>query len=402
MILLATALDVFNVLDRPSRGGPYRYAILLIPIIALIAIRANGSTLVRRPRSHELVLLLLFVFGLVGTVYGILFAGVTSTARSLFLPMTVAIFAVLVVEPVTEEESRKLMRAIAGIATVYIAIGAMAYSGAIPGLLEFRQFKNATFPYVAIGIAAAYLLGRPWWAAVLLGLAAVIFAGYPSATSSLVLLTTVIVLLATGRRASRARPYVLGAAILLAATVAVANFGTSTELAGSYFDAVGKRNTSQGRLEFWSSGIQSFQESPWIGSGFASDTVVETGREQASPYHNDYILFLAEGGLVGLALVVAWILLLLADLTRRYFAFLRGGGPERANLARLLLIGISAFVVSMAFNPVLEGLSRSATVFALAAMASTLGSADPTDAGPTTKRSQPATASRADRRIPAP
>src|SRR3954451_13408990 len=94
VILLATAVDIFNYLDRSSRGGPTRYLILVIPIAALIAIRANGSTLVRRPARHEWVLVGLFVYGMIGTTYGILFAGVQSTARALFLPMIVAVLAV--------------------------------------------------------------------------------------------------------------------------------------------------------------------------------------------------------------------------------------------------------------------------------------------------------------------
>jgi O-antigen ligase len=148
-------------------------------------------------------------------------------------------------------------------------------------------------------------------------------------------------------------------------------------VAQDYFNSVGKRNTSQGRLEFWASGIATFEQSPWVGNAFASDTVVETGRDHPSPYHNDYIMFLAEGGLLGAGLLVAWIILLLVDLTRRYFGFVRARAPDHANLARLLLVGLSGFFVSMASNPVLEGLSRSATIFALAAIAGTLGEPDP-------------------------
>ncbi len=377
VIFLAAAVDVFDVLDRSSRGGPLRYLLLLIPIGALVAIRANGSTLIRRPRSHEIVLTALFLFGMAGTVYGTVFLGVTSTARALFFPMSLAILAVLVVEPMSEQEAGRLLRAIAVIATIYMCLAAVAYSGLIHQLLEFRQFKNATFPYVAIGIAAAYLLGHRWWAAALVGLTFVIFTGYASATSALVLLVMVIVLLATGRGASRARPYVFGIALLLAVVVAVANFGTSTRLADAYFQTVGKRNTSYGRLEFWASGIETFKESPIIGKAFASDTVVEERGDRRSPYHNDFILFMVEGGIIGVGLLVAWILLLLSDLTRRYFGFVRSDAPARATLARVLLVGLSGFIVSMAFNPVLEGLSRSATIFALAAIAATLGSPEP-------------------------
>lgn len=373
IVFFATAVDVYNLLDRSSRGGAFRYVILLVPLLALFAIRSDGSTLIRKPQPHEIVLTVLFAFGLVGTMYGVLFLGVTSTARALFLPMSLAILALFVVDPLSEQEARRLVRAIAWIATVYIVLGAVVYSGLLPGLAEFRQFKNATFPYVTIGIVATYLLGHRWWSVSLVGFAAVIFAGYPSATSVLVLLVTLVTILATGTGASRARPYLIGGVLLILAVAAVANFAASAELAGRYFEAVGKRNTSQGRVEFWASGIAAFQESPIIGEGFASDTVVESSRDRSSPYHNDFVMFLAEGGIIGAGLLVVWIVLLLSSLTRRYFGFVEADAPERATLARLLLVGLNGFIVAMVFNPVLEGLSRSATVFALVAIASTLG-----------------------------
>jgi O-antigen ligase len=223
----------------------------------------------------------------------------------------------------------------------------------------------------------------------------VIFAGYPSATSSLVVLVTLLTFFATSSRASRARPYLIAIVGLILVVVAVANFGASTEVAGRYFETVGKRNTSQGRLEFWANGIATFQESPLIGQGFASDTVTESSRTEASPYHNDFVMFLAEGGLVGAGLLFAWIALLLASLFRRYFSFAASGATERARLARLLLVGLNGFFVAMAFNPVLEGLSRSATVFALAAIASTMGEPDaPAEEAPKDARRASATPSR--------
>jgi hypothetical protein len=96
-------------------------------------------------------------------------------------------------------------------------------------------------------------------------------------------------------------------------------------------------------------------------------------------------MFLAEGGLVGAGLLIAWIALLLTSLIRAYFGFAAAGSPERARLARLLLVGLNGFFVAMAFNPVLEGLSRSATVFALAAIASTLGAPEEAPEGVTAR-----------------
>jgi O-antigen ligase len=374
LVFLASAIDVRNALDRSAVGGPLRYLLLLVPISAAVLIRLRRpSTIVRAPLPNERVLMLLFAFGVTGTFIGVMFRGVTSTAWPLYLPMSIVFLSLLMVRPLTEREAGRLAVAIGAIAWVYIALGAVANSGLVESLVQYRQFKNASFPYVVMGLAAAVLLHRRGWTLVLSGLTVVIFLGYPSATSVLILLVTALTFIATGRRASRARPYLVAGIAVAIGLVALLNFSTSVDLLGRYFEFVGKRNTSEGRLEYWTSGLAEFRESPLIGTGFASDTVVEASRDRRSPYHNDFVMFLALGGIVGLVLLVAWIVLLERSLLRRYFGFARAGAHARARLARLLLVGLNGYIVSMFFNPVLQGLSRSATIFGLASIAALLG-----------------------------
>ena len=56
---------------------------------------------------------------------------------------------------------------------------------------------------------------------------------------------------------------------------------------------------------------------------------------------------------------------------------LQAGQDERANLIRAILVCLNAFFVAMAFNPVLPGASRSATIFGLYAIAMSLGEPAP-------------------------
>ena len=95
--------------------------------------------------------------------------------------------------------------------------------------------------------------------------------------------------------------------------------------------------------------------------------------EKALPYHNDFVLFLAEGGLLGAGLLVGWMFLAEATIIRRYRGFVRAGQDDHANLLRVILVCLNAFFVAMAFNPVLPGASRSATIFGLYAIAMSLG-----------------------------
>jgi hypothetical protein len=373
VVLLAAAVDVTNVLDR---GNSLRYVLLLVPFASFFWIRiAHPSAIFRRPSRTDKILLLIVGFGLAGTYYGILFNHTTATARPLFLPMLIAFLYLGAIDEPTDREVRTILRAIAGIGAVYICLAALANSGLIGWLLQFRQFKNASFPFVAMGLAGAFILRRPVRVIALVLLAGVVFLGYPSATSALILVGTVMTFFVTSPRGTRFRSYLVAILVIAIGGMSLANFSSSVVLTSSYFELVGKRNTDAVRLAIWTNGIDEFKRSPLIGSVFSTDTITEVGPTRASPYHNDFVLFLAKGGLVGLLLLLAFILALERSLLRRYFAFVEAGDDARTSLLRLLLVGLNGFLVSMAFNPVLQGFSRSATIFAMYGIAMLMGSA---------------------------
>ena len=164
----------------------------------------------------------------------------------------------------------------------------------------------------------------------------------------------------------------------LVAVLALANFQAGVNITSRYFNAVGKADANAGRIDLWTAGFERWQESPIIGRVFTGDSVAIRSRDQkALPYHNDYVLFLAEGGLLGAGLLLAWMLLVEITLLRRYRGFIRAGQDAHAGLLRAILVCLNAFFVAMVFNPVLPGASRSATVFGLYAIAMSLGGPAP-------------------------
>jgi hypothetical protein len=371
VVMFAAAVDVTNFLDR---GNSLRYALLLVPFASFFWIRlAHPSSVFRRPALTDKILFLIVGFGLAGTYYGIVFNHTTATARPLFLPMLIAFLYLGTMEEPTDREVRTILRAIAAIGAVYICLAAVANSGVSEWLLQFRQFKNASFPFVAIGLAGGFILKRPVRVVVLAVLGGLVFVSYPSATAALILVGTIITFFVTSPRGTRFRGYLVAILVIAVAGISLANFNSSVALTGRYFELVGKRNTDAGRLAIWTSGIEEFTGSPLIGSVFSSDTITEVGPNRTSPYHNDFVLFLTKGGILGLLLLIAFILALERSLLRRYFALARAGEDARASLLRLLLVGFNGFLVSMAFNPVLQGFSRSATIFAMYGVAMLVG-----------------------------
>lgn len=372
ILMSLVTVDVFNVLDR---GGAMRYLILLVPIVTVVLARMRQPSLVvRRPIRSDVVLLVLFVLGLGGSMVGLAFLGTQDTVRPVFLPMMLGLLYLLTIREPTEAEVGRILRWLGWIGVVYVGMNAAVNTSLLPGLLAFKQYRNASFAYVALALACAFVLKKRGRLFTLTLLTAVIFATYPSATSLLVMVTICLTLFVTGQRASTLRSLVLGVTVALVAVVALANFQTGVQITSRYFNAVGKADANAGRLDLWTAGFERWRESPWIGRVFSGDAVAIRSRdEKALPYHNDYVLFLAEGGLLGAGLLLAWMCLFEVTLLRRYRGFVRSGQQDHANLLRVILVCMNAFFVAMVFNPVLPGASRSATVFGLYAIAMSLG-----------------------------
>jgi hypothetical protein len=379
LIMLAASFDVYDWLDRSVQGGATRYLIIAVPILAAVWIRMRQpGFLVRRPMPSDVVLFALFVFGLGGSLIGVAFLGTVENSRPIFLPMMVAFLFLLTTEDPTDREVSKTLSWLSLIATAYTAMNALVNLGVLPGLLVFKQYRNASVAMVALAVATAVVLGMRRRLAVVLVLSAVIFVTYPSATSVLVGASVVLTFYLTGTRSSGLRTIVVAGAIVTVAALSLVNFDRGVEVADRYFAVVDKANANSGRLDLWTEGLERWREAPVFGSGFAGEvTAVRSRDEKALPFHNDFVLFLANGGIVGLGLLITWIVMTELTLIRRYRGFVRAGDLRRAGLLRAILVCLNAFVVAMAFNPVLPGASRSVTIFGLYAIAMSLGEPPP-------------------------
>ena len=368
VILLFTTLDVANFLDR---GNFLKYLLLLVPVVSLTLIRLRTpSSKIRVLAPTDLVLLVLWPLGLAGTLYGIWFLDNNATALSIFLPMFIAFLYLGTVEDMTHQEVRALLRSLAWVGSVYIFLNAFVNTGVLPSILEKNQYRNASLLFMALGLGASVILRRWVRVAILIALETYVFLTYPSGTSVLVFITILLTFSITQPRPSRVRPYFIVFLIACAVAIIIANFATGVTITNRYFALVGKNNANSSRLQAWSEGLNRFEGSPVIGAAFSQPgvtTVIRPGGRGVFqiPFHNDYIYFLATGGMLGLGLLVTWIVLTELTVLRRYGELLEVGDSERAALLRALLVGFNVFFVTSAFNPSIMGMSRSASIFAV-------------------------------------
>ena len=145
LIMLAASFDVYDWLDRSVQGGATRYLIVTVPIVAAIWIRMRQpGFLVRRPMPSDVVLFALFLFGLGGSLIGVVFFGTVENARPIFLPMSLPFLYLLTTEEPTDREVSTALSWLSIIATAYTAMNALVNLGVPPGLVEFRQYRNAS------------------------------------------------------------------------------------------------------------------------------------------------------------------------------------------------------------------------------------------------------------------
>jgi O-antigen ligase len=378
-VLVMVALGSFDVRNFFDRGGSNRYLLIFIPIVMVVVLRLRRpSTVVRKPVVTDVLLLCLWVMGMIGTTYGLSTAQGADSARPIFYPMSLGLLSLFVLDQPSRDETRRILQILGWIGAAYVVLAAVVNTDLLPGLAGFKQFRNASFALVLMGIVAAHIQRRRGLFLVLSGFALLNFAAYPSATSVIVTLAVIVVMFMTRPTTSSMRPYLVGLAATILVLVAVLNVDRGIGLMSDYFEAVNKVNASYGRLSVWQEGLERFEESPLFGDAFSSGTVVEARRLRGGstfqiPFHNDYILFLADGGLAGIVLLVTFIVWLNVTLLRRFRLAVRAERWEDANLLRLLLALFDAFFVAAAFNPVIEGLSRSATIFGLYAVAMLIG-----------------------------
>lgn len=377
---VVVTLDFTKFLDK---GTAARYLILAIPLIGAMAIRLRSRTgLIRSATFADKVLLLLMLFGGIGSIYGRIQLHTSSTALPIFLPMSIAFLYLLMLEDPTEEEVRKVIFAIGAIGLLYVFLNAVANSGLSPSLKASRTYRNAEFMYVAMGFAALVVAKR--WPKVIVFslLTVVVLVTYPSATAALVVLISFVTFFATRPKGTRSRFYVAGITLVLLIVIALFNFSRTIQLADDYFSAVGKKNNSTARLALWQAGVQKFAESPLIGDAFSGETTVTVYRQIGggapfhNPYNNDYVLFLASGGAFGFLLLVGWIVWIERTAIHRYRGFVASGQPQHAALMRVLLVAFNAWLTAAAFNPLFSGMGRSVTLFSLYGLMMALGRPD--------------------------
>jgi O-antigen ligase len=223
----------------------------------------------------------------------------------------------------------------------------------------------------------------------------VLFAAAILATFSIDGLISLLVMLAVlgalrpGSPREKAGPWLLAGLIVLAFLASpLGSERVANESATSLASAErGEANSSLAwRLHRWKALIPEWERAPVFGQGLGTTTTaLSTPERPLAGYlpHNEYLRYLVETGVVGLAILLAGLTLLLRRLVRkrRTFGVLPGGISAAPTLAIVTIIGCLAD--SLADNTLLDSPTCYAAVLIVVAVLSLPGVGVRTGATPT-------------------
>jgi hypothetical protein len=386
LMFLLVCVDVADYIDRS--GSPVRYAIMLLPVFGFVLVRMRyGTGAYRRMSAPDRILFVLMVLGLVGSIYGRVVLHTPSGALPVFLPMIIAFLYLGTVSTPTSEEAKRILKVLLWVGIVYAIFNVFANLTYINihfvSFIAPKTYRNSKVLFVALGVAAGVNAKRPIATLLMVAMGVFIFFTYPSGTNAIVAAVTFLTFFITKPNGSPIRPYVAMAAGVFILAFAVLNFNSTAGVASDYFNAVQKKNNNNARIALYQNGFQTFLQSPIVGSVFTgniTELVIRRdglGAPFKAPFHDDYIMFSAVGGSVGLLLLFLWLMATEVNILRRYRGFLAAREFQHAAVLRTLMVPFNVLFVAALFNPELSGVARGVTVFGIYALMMMMGEPGP-------------------------
>lgn len=296
-----------------------------------------------------------------------------------------------------EDEAAGNLRRLTFLMSLYVAIHAASALGLLAplgggGANPGASAAGAVFGHekgflLSTALAAGWLMRRRRLTVALFALSFVTFVAYPAATYLVAAVVTVMTLVATGKRATRTRAYILaglclGFLALVVSEVSRSGPGTTSSVSSSYFRAVDKSDNNETRADLWSQAWAKTLDSPVFGSGFAGDTALKAvldGKRREVPPHNDFLQMGMGGGFLGMALLAAWVVVTNVVAFRRFRQVRSLGKRSAATLLRVLLVGYNSFFAIALLNPVMSRFGLSVIAMLFYSMMMTVGaSGEPT------------------------
>lgn len=166
----------------------------------------------------------------------------------------------------------------------------------------------------------------------------------------------------------------LGVGLLIALFIGVLALGGEFSIT-RFIDSVNTDDPTTGRAHFWAVTLDIIKAHPWLGTGLGAFGVVYTqydsrnGLFRLEQAHNDYLQIFSDGGVIGAALALAFVIILF----RRAFVRVHSKDEFRRGIALAAVGGCFAVLVHSFFDFTLHTTSNALLFLVLSALATLNG-----------------------------
>jgi hypothetical protein len=359
-LLAGLAVLLTDTAGRSIAPGAARYLATAAVVVTVVLVGVGPDT---RSRALRTAALVLFGYGLLGTLYGRFALGTVNGTLPLIGPMVIACLP-----PVRNRgpaDWRLGLRTLAAAGTVFALGSGLSRLGVLPAT-QIDVLNHEKAFVVVLGIAAALAARDRWLVLASLAAAAFAFSTYPAATY-LVAAVTALGTLLLARWSPRTGTRIALAVVVMAGTVvAVLNVDRLIALTQSYFRLVGKIDNGDTREALYRTALSRLT-SPVFSHFFTGDITVVgnlSGTDRVVPVHNDYLSITLGGGFVAAALLLG-LFLFANGLALRTLRQVDDAGQRRTVV--VLLAAVNAAAVSAFANPIFMNPGASAVTFAVLA-----------------------------------
>jgi hypothetical protein len=361
-VLIGIAFLLADTGGRSLAPGPGRYLATGVVVLAILltGVASDGGN----SRGLRLTALLLFAYGLLGTVYGRFVFGTTNGALPLIGPMVIACLP-----PVRNWEPRARWRLglqAISVAGALFSIGSgLSRWGVLPATqIDVLNHEKAFL--VVMSIAAAIALRNVPLVLLTVSAAGVAFIAYPAATYLVAVGAAVATLVLVRWAPGQGQRIALAVGGMAATAVAILHIDELISLTAPYFELVGKVDNGGTRAALYRTALSRLH-SPLFSDFFTGDITVVgnlAGRNEVTPVHDDYLSVTLGGGLVAAVLLLG-IFCFANGMALRALA--RTTDRDQRRTVVVLLVAVNGAAVSALANPIFMNPGASAVTFGVLA-----------------------------------
>lgn len=358
-LVIPVLFIVSDVLAISSSNGLLRYAVAFAMCVALMLKKNDWDSI----KTVQLVAGILFIYGMIGSLYGRIELGATNGALPMIVPLAVVVLAPT--RALISESSLLMVAKFCSFisATVTLQIF-LAREGIISLPLSVYNHEKAFLVVLAVG--GALLCRSRWLLVYAIAASLASFIAYPAATYIVVAFAALATVALFTARITEILRSLLAVVLVSGFVILQVEIETLLGYARNYFNLVGKSDNGSTRLSLYEAALSRIRE-PIFNEFFTRDVTFSvnlSGVKTIVPSHNDYLTIAVAGGYLAEALLVAIIVLANAMAIRRYNER-RGSTQGRVLLVLASTLNASAF--SALANPVLMNPGSSLIVFGIVA-----------------------------------